>query len=35
MSENTSVHPLWLTIGIGLILAIVEGFLLTAGQTHG
>lgn len=35
MSETSSAHPLWLTIGIALILAIVEGFLLTGGQTHG
>jgi hypothetical protein len=35
MSTTTSAQPLWLTITIALVLAIVEGFLITAGQTHG
>jgi hypothetical protein len=34
-SNSSSAHPLWLTIGIALILIIVEGFVLTGGQTHG
>jgi hypothetical protein len=34
-SSSSSAHPLWLTITIALVLAIVEGFFLTGGQTHG
>jgi hypothetical protein len=32
---ETNARPLWLTIGIALILAIIEGFFLTGGQSHG
>jgi hypothetical protein len=34
-SSSSSAHPIWLTIMISLDLAIVEGFFLTGGQTHG
>jgi len=34
-SNSSSAHPIWLTIIIALVLAIVEGFFLTGGQTHG
>jgi hypothetical protein len=34
-SNPSSAHPLWLTIAIALILVIVEGIVLTSGQTHG
>ena len=34
-ANSSSASPIWLTIMIALVLAIVEGFVLTGGQTHG
>jgi hypothetical protein len=34
-SNASSARPYWLTIGIALVLAIVEGFFLTGGQRGG
>jgi hypothetical protein len=34
MSTNTSSHH-WLTLLITVVLVIIEGYVLTAGQTHG
>ena len=32
---TSSSSPIWLTILIAVVLAVVEGYVLTAGQTHG
>jgi len=34
-ANSSSASPIWLTILITVVLAIIEGFFLTGGQSHG
>jgi len=34
-ADTSSASPIWLTVLIAVVLAIVEGFFLTGGQSHG